>query len=193
MNLASLVTHFTSLLWAFFAGRCHVLLLLAVLQSVMGILVFSGPLLWFLSLLWACLSCYGILVCRGLSCGCDAILSCGYSVLRWLPTWVLLCFYGMFCHLLVLQWCSLLQGRLLFQQNLEWVILKIESWGVWQVFYQLCWCRTESLQQLQPIFMHTSPGRHGLSSTVPLICLQTLWCLLFILCLLCSSPVQGSK
>ena len=53
-------THVTSLLWAFFGGKCHVLLLLAVLQSVMGIPVFSGPLLWFFSLLWACLSCYGI-------------------------------------------------------------------------------------------------------------------------------------
>ena len=64
------------------------------------------------------------------------------------------------------------------------------SWGVWQAFYRLCWCRTEPLQQQQPIFLHTSPGRHGLRSTVPLICLQTLWCLLFILCLLSSSPVQ---
>ena len=37
----------------------------------------------------------------------------------------LFCFYGMFSHLLALQWCSLLQKRLLFQQNLEWVVLKI--------------------------------------------------------------------
>ena len=37
--------------YAFLAGRCHVLLLLAVLHSVMGIIVFSGLLLWFLSLL----------------------------------------------------------------------------------------------------------------------------------------------
>ena len=77
-------THVTTLLWAFLAGRCHVLLLLAVLHSVMGIIVFSGLLLWFLSLLWACLSCYGILVCHGLSCSCDVIVTCGYSALRWL-------------------------------------------------------------------------------------------------------------
>ena len=111
-------THVTTLLWAFLAGRCHVLLLLAVLHSVMGIIVFSGLLLWFLSLLWACLSCYGILVCHGLSCSCE-LLKDGYV------TWVLFCFYGMFSHLLALQWCRLLQKRLLFQQNLEWVVLKI--------------------------------------------------------------------
>lgn len=32
-------------------------------------------------------------------------------------------------------------------------------------------------------------GKQGLSSTVPFIFLQTLWCFLFILCLLSSSPV----
>lgn len=31
----------------------------------------------------------------------------------------------MFSHLLALQWCSLLQKRLLFQPNLEGVVLKI--------------------------------------------------------------------
>lgn len=37
--------------YAFLAGRCHVLLLLAVLHSVIGIIVLSGLLLWFLNLL----------------------------------------------------------------------------------------------------------------------------------------------
>ena len=102
---------------------------------------------------------------------------------------MLFCFYGMFSRLLVLQWCCLLQGRSLFQQNLEWVVLTIPSCGVWQAFCQLCWSRTEPLQQQQPIFVPTSPGKQGLSSTVPFIFLQTLWCFLFILCLLSSSPV----
>ena len=60
-------THVTNLLWAFFAGRCHVLLLLAVCygnscifwstvmvsQPVMGLL----ELLWHFSLLWLSRSC----------------------------------------------------------------------------------------------------------------------------------------
>ena len=47
------------------------LLLFTVLQYVLEFFVFPDPLLWFLCLLWAPWSCYGILVCYGVSCVCD--------------------------------------------------------------------------------------------------------------------------
>ena len=45
-------THVTTLLWAFLAGRCDVFLLLAVLHSIMGIVVFL-------------VYCYGFSACYG--------------------------------------------------------------------------------------------------------------------------------
>ena len=88
-------------LWTSLAScsGCSVYPLYSCYQPVMGIFCWQvscfvtvTSLLWeflyflvhfmVLSLLWACLSCYRIIVCHGLSHSCDVIVSCGYSALR---------------------------------------------------------------------------------------------------------------